>query len=366
MTAVIFRTPGTLPLDAFTTFGVNVKPNTKSPFGYFGTGLKYAVAVILRHGGTFRVFIKGTEYEFYLHTKDFRGKDFQQVRMRKRKWGMSRWLKSDALPFTTELGKNWELWQAFRELESNTRDENGVTDILSWNSQNEAVHKHGDRYFPQTNGTDILVECDGFYESTMTHERAYQGTVVHSQVFLQPEGREVVFESDRVVAYAGASDHIYYQGIRVYDLRNPSRLTYDFKPGQVQLSEDRSAKNIWDMQYWLSKDIQELQDETVINKLLRKDPGLWFETDDLTFYGSGGRPFQTIAAAIASGGNAARSVSGWFGSYGSPAPARASTSITFFNEDWVKIIDALKDSASEDVKALGRQIAIKIGDDVPF
>ena len=48
MATVHFITPTDLPLDAFTTFGVNHKPNTDSPIGYFGTGLKYVVAIVAR------------------------------------------------------------------------------------------------------------------------------------------------------------------------------------------------------------------------------------------------------------------------------------------------------------------------------
>ena len=35
-------------------------------------------------------------------------------------------MDDEALTFTTELGKNWVVWQAFRELASNTKDEGGV------------------------------------------------------------------------------------------------------------------------------------------------------------------------------------------------------------------------------------------------
>ena len=46
---IVHSTPGLIDLRAFTTFGVNSKPNSKNPIGYFGTGLKYAVAVLARH-----------------------------------------------------------------------------------------------------------------------------------------------------------------------------------------------------------------------------------------------------------------------------------------------------------------------------
>ena len=45
---VVFSTNGLIPLQAFTMFGLNAKPESKNPFGFFGTGLKIAIAVCLR------------------------------------------------------------------------------------------------------------------------------------------------------------------------------------------------------------------------------------------------------------------------------------------------------------------------------
>lgn len=46
---IIFHNPGELDIRAVTTFGLSVK-KSDNPIGQFGTGLKYAIAVALRHG----------------------------------------------------------------------------------------------------------------------------------------------------------------------------------------------------------------------------------------------------------------------------------------------------------------------------
>lgn len=58
MSVVQFRTPGLIPLEAFDTMGISAKVGDH-PIGRFGTGLKYAVAVILREGGIIRLFRPG-------------------------------------------------------------------------------------------------------------------------------------------------------------------------------------------------------------------------------------------------------------------------------------------------------------------
>ncbi|KAH0544575.1 hypothetical protein GP486_008509 [Trichoglossum hirsutum] len=63
--SVLFQTTGLIPIEAFTILGMNAKPKTPNPIGYFGTGLKYAVAVCARLGIPFRLFIGLKEYQFY-------------------------------------------------------------------------------------------------------------------------------------------------------------------------------------------------------------------------------------------------------------------------------------------------------------
>lgn len=46
--AVIFENPGEIDPRMISTFGVNVKEND-SAIGFFGTGLKYAIAILLRN-----------------------------------------------------------------------------------------------------------------------------------------------------------------------------------------------------------------------------------------------------------------------------------------------------------------------------
>ena len=123
---IIHEPLGLIDLRAFTTFGINAKPNTNSPIGYFGPGLKYAIAVLVREGLKVTVWIGTEPHEFYCEPSNFRGKDFSLIRMRRQRGVTRKWMATD-LPFTTELGKNWKLWMALRELHSNTLDENGLT-----------------------------------------------------------------------------------------------------------------------------------------------------------------------------------------------------------------------------------------------
>lgn len=111
--SLVFQNPGLIDLDAVTTLGVSVKDGD-TPIGYFGTGLKFAIATVLRNGGTLTLWRGKVAHHFATDAGTVRGEPFEFVTMDGKRLG-----------FTTQLGRNWEPWMAFRELASNCRDEGG-------------------------------------------------------------------------------------------------------------------------------------------------------------------------------------------------------------------------------------------------
>jgi hypothetical protein len=226
MSATVFKTPGLIDIRAFTHFGVNSKPNSTSPIGYFGTGLKYAIAVLVRERIPVTLFIGQTEYEFYAKEEEFRDKTFAFVRMRKRKGLLSKWTYHE-LPFTTELGKNWELWQVFRELHANTLDEDGQTYIFD-RTEFDALERETTR---------IIVDGQRFID---------EGFRKKDEIFL-PDGYKVHEVLDHVQIIDRPSKHIYYRGLRVHDLKEESKFTYNILR-KIDLTEDRTAKSSWEVE----------------------------------------------------------------------------------------------------------------------
>src|SRR5882724_11960473 len=112
---IVFQNPGLIDLDAALVMGVNAKLG-ESPIGFFGTGLKYAMATLLRNNCRFRIFRGVEEFQITTQKLSFRDKNFDLV-----------WLNGSKLGFTTDLGRNWKPWQAYRELYSNAKDEGGQT-----------------------------------------------------------------------------------------------------------------------------------------------------------------------------------------------------------------------------------------------
>lgn len=253
--AIVFRTPGLIDLRAFTVMGFNAKPNKVNPIGFFGTGLKYAVAVITRMGGTMTVFIGRDKYTFFAKKVDFRGKEFEQVWMRSERWHLTR-ARNVELPFTTEYGKNWEAWMAFRELEANTRDENGVTE--RWDSEDREPFGVKEETVILVDGLPAFVEA---YDDRDT-------------IFLDLNPNNIVAEDHGVQVRAGKGEHLYYQGLRAKDLPKPAMFDYNFKT-TLGLTEDRTFQSDWHVRQNLAAFVTQCDDESLIAAIVTADEDTW-------------------------------------------------------------------------------------------
>lgn len=200
---IFLKNPGEIEIEAIKTMGVNVKEG-ENCIGYFGTGLKYAIAVFLREGISFSLYIGENLYSFHTEEKEIRGKVFSLCKMQ------SAYDVLD-LGFTTELGKNWEVWQAYREIHSNTLDERG--NISS------------DPLKPGRGTTLFVINLDDGVMDT----------------FLSSQNKKLLSSDKNAEIYDGESNYIYYNGIRALEINKPSLYTYNVI-SCCELTEDRSLQ----------------------------------------------------------------------------------------------------------------------------
>ncbi len=198
---ITFMTPTVLPIEAATTMGISAKDGEKS-IGKFGTGLKYAIAGILRLGGAISIRIDSDEYEFTTTESVIRGQVFRIVNCNNVPCG-----------FTTSLGKHWQPWQIFRELASNALDEGG-----RWVFGSDA----------ELSGVTLMtVNC-----------REVESAGRDDNVFLDKSKCATLLGSTMgAQVYSGPSQHYYYRGIRAGSFPGVVPVTIDVDSGE--LSEDR-------------------------------------------------------------------------------------------------------------------------------
>lgn len=210
------------------------------PIGKFGTGLKIAIAVLLRTGHRVWLHRRGLEsVEFTREKAVARGVEYERIRMDEK-----------TLPFTTNLGREWEVWQAYRELRTNVMDENGF------------LSTERPETMPQT-----VFEVRG---SDMAAVHGKPGTV-----FLDTEPEVTI---DQVEFHPGPGEFVYFRGIRVHELDKPGVKTYNILSG-VDLTEDRTAKFFgFDIARKVSAAIAKCDDPMLCFLALGKDENIFERT----------------------------------------------------------------------------------------
>jgi hypothetical protein len=235
MSYVVFENPGEIDAAAIRTFGVSVKEG-ENPIGFFGTGLKYALAILLRTGHTVTVQSGVRKHRFALKEIAIRGEAFQVVTMDRQELG-----------FTSQVGKTWELWMAYRELHCNCKDEGGTVFIADQPPK------------PVAGVTRVIVGGEDF-----RHEHDKRSSfILLGEPRLKLENCEV---------YDGESRGVFYRGILVHRLpqAETSRFTYNIT-GRVDLTEDRTAKHPYMFPHMIAASILQADDETFLNDVLALD-----------------------------------------------------------------------------------------------
>lgn len=213
---IIFHNPGVIDLEAIRLMGASVKK--PGSFGRFGTGLKYAIASVLRGGGSLELYIDRQRYTFETRTAKVKEEDFEEVLLVEQ--AEEGPLTPIELGFTTQLGKDWKPWMVLRELGCNARDEGG--DLTLWEDENWGPSGEGTEF------TLVWPELEDEWESSL------------DELFL-PTGLEPLEELEGVRIYPGPGKHVYHRGVRIMELPKESAFRYDIVE-KVDLTEDRTAR----------------------------------------------------------------------------------------------------------------------------
>lgn len=261
---LVFSNPGLLDLNAVRIMGVSVK-ESENPIGFFGTGLKYAIATILRLGGRIEVYIDGHRHEITSREITIRTQAFQQVM-----------LDGEPLGFTTDLGKQWEPWMAVRELLSNARDESGqvlaMDSIPDQLAGKTVLCVYGPAFL------DVWEERDKYFLKHMDPEH----------------------ESDSCDFYphtCGTNPSVFYKGIRVHRSTAPMMHTYNLR-ANILLTEDRTLMYDHQLNDNVCRTVVRSNDEAMIEKMLVPPEICWETKLNFDITESPSRTFLEVARRL--------------------------------------------------------------------
>lgn len=96
--------------------GASTKRNDSTKIGMFGSGNKYALAFLLRNDFELSIYAGTEKISISYENEKLGNQEFRSIVVNGRNTGI-----------TTDFGKDWELWQAIREIYCNAIDEGGQT-----------------------------------------------------------------------------------------------------------------------------------------------------------------------------------------------------------------------------------------------
>ena len=221
---------------AFTVLGASVKTDSSSAIGWFGSGLKYAIAVMLRHNVKFTFKTHGKEYKFSTAVEDFRGEEMEIITCNGEKLG-----------FTTEFGKQWKLEHVFRELHCNTRDEGGTTEIGGAVDSSEQT----------------VIAIDDHRMNEEYYKRNENFLFDSAPIFTTEIGEIHPLPS-------ATSKRVYYKGVKTQDHNRTMLYAYNVTQ-KIELTEDRTIKTLYNWEDNVSRIVVALTDKKLIKQIITSD-----------------------------------------------------------------------------------------------
>lgn len=252
-----FLNPTVLSPLAITISGLSAKPESPNPFGRFGSGLKYAIAGILRLGGQIEITTSDGEYEhnvykFEIEEGIFRDKPVNFLVMRTYCRGSAE--GTTRLSFTAELGAHWAPWMLYRELRANAEDEGGTT--YTEDEGGPITCKPFNLPW-----TLIKIRCEAL-EDAHTNRASF---------WLESEP---LLSTPTLSIHPGPTTKLFYQHIQVHDEPQsaPWRFSYSFTYPALPLTEDRTLANPSEAKFLIAKALLGLTNPELISQFLAPYP----------------------------------------------------------------------------------------------
>lgn len=222
---ILIQNDGEIETNSFELIGASTKRGEAGKIGFFGSGLKYSIAYMMRKGIGFRIFSGLNELKFSTTNEKLKGKDFERI-----------CINDKETSYTVTMGPTWTKdWFVLREIYCNAIDEGTCTLIKEISDVNPSEGKTRIYIELTQELKDVVASWNAYFADERTplfiSEEVYTGYV---------SGEDGGVYNQRISVYPKTNGILYRRGIRVY---NNDRYLYDYNLHNVAINEDRTAKH---------------------------------------------------------------------------------------------------------------------------
>lgn len=238
------QSKGEIEVEAFTLIGASSKRNDETKIGYFGSGLKYSIASMLRNNIDFKIFKGENEIKFSVVDKDFRNDVYKAICVNGIETSMT----------TTMGGSDWDIpFAPFREIYSNALDED----------ENVVLNKVSS-IFSESGTTSIFIECteavSDFYSNF--HE------------YFCDKNPNVLSVTKSGTIYPETTNgklKLFRKGILCYD--NEQKSVFSYNSQHFDINESRVLKNEYSAKIYVAQTLKLTKNKEVIKTLINSLQG---------------------------------------------------------------------------------------------
>jgi hypothetical protein len=270
---ILIQNDGEIETNSFELIGASTKRDEKGKIGFFGSGLKYSIAYMMRKGIEFRIFSGLNQLKFSTTKEQLKGKDFERI-----------CINGKETSYTVTMGPTWTKdWFVLREIYCNALDEGTCLLVKS----TEEVRPSADKTRIYVELTPELQEVVGNWDAYFSDERTplFTSAEVFTGYMSQEDGG---VRDQQIAVFQKTKGILYRRGIRVYD---SSRFMYDYGMNHININEDRTAKATYMFSYSILGLFITFANEGYIKSVLRegKSESLPFEYEALNSYDDHGK-----------------------------------------------------------------------------
>lgn len=233
------KSHGEMPLEAISLIGASTKRGDNNSIGMFGSGLKYAIAQIMRQEIPFVVFSGRKEIKITTEVVSFKGQSFNRIL-----------INGEPTSLTDSMGtEDWKgVFPFIREIYSNALDED-----------NNATIKLVTDFSKEIGYTSFYIEANADIIDLMNRFEDYF-TIPKNALFKNEDYGEIYSKKSKI--------RIFRKGILAYEDSNMDSI-FSYNLDSVEINESRVVKNIYECQNEIAKLIETCNDKRILRRWIQ-------------------------------------------------------------------------------------------------